>query len=88
MALKAGFTLKCLRATGKDHSLSELRFTNGLNVISGASDTGKSYILECIDFMYGSDKLPRRIEESKQYDFILLEIEDKSGKQYTLERKS
>src|SRR3954463_4372847 len=31
-----------------------VRFSPGLNVISGASDTGKSFLLEAMDFLLGA----------------------------------
>lgn len=35
-----------------------LNFTNGFNLIYGASDTGKTYILRCIYFIFGGNDLP------------------------------
>ena len=39
----------------KDYGTSVLELTDGLNIIHGPSNTGKSLILECLDFMYGGD---------------------------------
>ncbi len=60
-------------------------FKYGLNIITGASDTGKSYIIECIDYLFGAEKQPKDIAESLNYKYLLLEI--KIGDQiYTLKR--
>lgn len=53
---------------------SEFSFSSGLNVICGASDTGKSFLAESIDFMLGGSKL-RQIPERTPYDEIQLELE-------------
>jgi hypothetical protein len=42
--MKNGFQLRFLRVSGKGKKPAELEFRPGLNVISGASNTGKSYI--------------------------------------------
>ena len=34
-----------------------VEFQSGLNVICGASDTGKSFIVESIDFLLGAKKM-------------------------------
>lgn len=40
--------------SGKD-TVSELSLSSGLNVIYGPSNTGKSLILECLDFLFGGE---------------------------------
>lgn len=62
-----------------------LEFAPGLNGIYGASDTGKSIILETIDFILGSSKLVRDVPERSGYDRVRLVI--KTGENLlTLER--
>lgn len=81
-----GFQLRALRATGKGKPPAEVLFGPGFNVISGASNTGKSYILQCIDFMLGGTKRPKRIKESTGYESLFLEFEDHSHRAHQLER--
>ena len=57
---------------GRDKK-SDVNLINGVNVICGASDTGKSYLAEAIDYMLGGSKL-RPIPEADKYDRIMLEI--------------
>jgi hypothetical protein len=61
-------------------------FGHGLNVIYGASETGKSFILEVLDFMLGASGDLRDIPERVGYDRIFLGIEDSGGETLTLER--
>jgi hypothetical protein len=59
----------------------------GLNVIAGPSDTGKSFIAQCVDYALGSGNLPKEIPEAKGYSAVVLEIEaNRDQRAYTLER--
>lgn len=63
-----------------------LTFAPGLNVICGASETGKSLIVESIDFMLGQEEPARDIPEKEGYDRIRLAIESKGWPTLLLER--
>lgn len=78
-------TLRHLCFTGPDKDPAILKFGPGLNLIYGASETGKSFVLEAIDFMLGAKQL-REIPERDGYDRIWLGIELEGGEQFTLER--
>lgn len=82
----SGFHLETLRITGKDKPDATIDLTAGLNVVSGPSDTGKSYILQCINFMLGSSRPPKPFDENKGYTFAYLTIRPLSGERLTLER--
>lgn len=81
-----GFILKRLQITGKGKENAEIIFKSGLNIISGASDTGKSYILQCIDFVLGSKTAPEDIPQSKGYGSICLEASFGVSNIFTLRR--
>lgn len=82
-----GFIILKLKLTGKDIPTAEIDFKRGVNVITGASNTGKSFILNCIDYMFGAGEIPKSIPEAKPYDSISLTIESNSKhKQYHLKR--
>lgn len=81
-----GFELRELRITGPGKIDAEISFTAGLNVVSGPSDTGKSYLVETIDFMLGGQTPPRQVPESVGYERAHLVIETKSGDRYELTR--
>ena len=52
---------------------SSVRFAEGVNVICGASDTGKSFLAEAIDFMLGGSSL-KEIPERVPYGSATLDI--------------
>ncbi|MEG5036058.1 AAA family ATPase [Microcoleus sp. AT3-D2] len=65
-----------------------LEFQTGLNVICGASDTGKSFIVEAIDFLLGAQDPLRHIPERDGYDRARLVLEPTDGEVFTLERST
>ncbi|WP_456386882.1 AAA family ATPase [Desulfolithobacter sp.] len=69
-----GFHLARLALTGPDVEDAEVRFGPGLNVITGPSDTGKTYILQCIDFLLGARDAPEEIPEASNYEIAILDI--------------
>jgi hypothetical protein len=86
--MKYGFALRRLALTGPGKPAAELRFARGLNVIAGPSDTGKSFVLECIDYALGAGDAPEAIPEAEGYTLVSLEIEANAADQhrYTIER--
>ena len=46
-----GFYIKQISVDYED-SNDVINFENGLNIIRGPSNTGKSMVLKCIDFLY------------------------------------
>jgi len=63
----------------------DLAFVPGVNVICGASDTGKSFLAESIDFMLGGSSL-KEIPERVGYGEIGLEIATSEGENWFLQR--
>ncbi|MBA9068525.1 hypothetical protein FHR71_002266 [Methylobacterium sp. RAS18] len=60
----------------KDASVS---FKSAANIIAGESDTGKSYLLHCIDYIFGADDLRKRIPQAEPYSRLLVEFENSEG---------
>ena len=85
-AATPGFRLRFLGFYGPQKQPSSVTFGPGLNVIYGASNTGKSFIVEAIDFMLGGKPPLRDIPERVGYDLILLGLETLDGKPFTLWR--
>jgi hypothetical protein len=75
MSDRAGITLKRLAITGQHADASELKFANALNVLYGASNTGKSFALRTIDFMLGSSTPLPGITERQPYDRAWLALD-------------
>ena len=57
----------------------------GVNVICGASDTGKSFLAESIDFMLGGSDL-REIPERDRYAELALDLAASNGEAWRLRR--
>lgn len=72
------FYLKKLTITGENKKPSSITFEKGLNIIHGISDTGKTCVLKCIDFVFGGkNKYP--IPEIHGYDTVALQITTENG---------
>ncbi|MCB0623037.1 MAG: AAA family ATPase [Saprospiraceae bacterium] len=80
--------LRHLVFTGSRKEPAGIEFAHGLNVIYGASETGKSFLLEALDFMLGSSTGLRDIPERVGYDTVFLGMEDSNGQTFTLERST
>jgi len=81
-----GFLIRTIRAIGANLPKAEVTFQDGLNVITGASETGKTYILQCIDYMLGGQTPPKDVDEGKGYETLLLEYEVRGSGKAVLER--
>jgi AAA domain len=81
-----GFCLRHLVFLGPQREPAHLAFGPGLNVIYGASDTGKSFVVEAIDFMLGGKPPLRDIPERIGYDRVLLGIETFTEDAFTIFR--
>lgn len=84
--IKPGFVIKKLQLTGYGQKPAIIQLEKGLNLITGPSDCGKSYIFQCINYMLGASTIPKQIPEAKYYEDALLEIFDYQGNPYTLQR--
>ncbi|MBZ4329739.1 MULTISPECIES: AAA family ATPase [Myxococcaceae] len=85
--MKFGFALRRLSLTGPGKLPAEVVFTRGLNVIAGPSETGKSFIAQCVDYALGGGEEPKDIPEAEGYTTVLLEIESNPDhRTYKLER--
>ena len=59
--------------SGKTDSIIELK--NGVNIIYGPSNTGKTYIVKCIDYMFGSKIEPIDVSTGYQYIKIIVKTQ-------------
>lgn len=78
------FQLRGIVFHGMDRD-SRLLFFPGVNVICGASDTGKSFLAESIDFMLGGSEL-RSISERASYSEIALQLSVDDAEHWRLHR--
>ena len=75
-----------IRLTGKQKPDALIRFKPGPNVVSGDSDTGKSYLLRCIDYVLGAQEMTKVIDEAAGYELVWLELKNADDQTLTLER--
>jgi hypothetical protein len=80
--------LRHLCFAGPNREPASISFGTGLNVVYGASETGKSFILEALDFMLGSGADLRDIPERVGYDRIFLGVEHGDAETFTIERST
>ena len=62
-----------------------IEFAEGLTIIYGGSNAGKSYSLQVLDFMLGGSP-PDILEQGAEYTRVLLGLTLGDGRQVTLER--
>ena len=83
-----GFFISELQVIGTNKNLAKLSFSKGTNIISGASNTGKSFVFDCIDFAMGASDSPKEdIPEGKGYDTVILELGTYDNQFFTICRK-
>lgn len=78
----AGFYIEELVVSGKGNEPSIVKFSDGLNLIVGPSNTGKSHIIECIDYLFGFEpkkNKPFRFDPELGYDHFKLITQTPNG---------
>lgn len=70
----SNFILNRLLLSGNKVKDSNLTFKKGVNLITGGSDSGKTFAYELINFAFGAGGVPNEIKESKGYNIVYLEI--------------
>lgn len=75
-----------IRLSGPDVEDASVKFGPGPNVIAGESDTGKSYLLHCLDYIFGAEELKKRIPQAEFYDELKVEFQNTAGDYLTLVR--
>jgi hypothetical protein len=81
-----GIRLRHLTFTGPSTEPAELKFQDGLNIIYGASNTGKSFATKAVLFMLGAAKGLPETEEIAAYDACWLGLTLPDGRDITLYR--
>jgi hypothetical protein len=71
--------LRHLAFTGPQDAERTLQFAEGLNLLYGASNTGKSFTTKAIDYMLGASRALPDISERRPYDRIWLGITTGDG---------
>lgn len=69
-----GIRLRHLIFTGPNIEPAKLEFVDGLNIVYGASNTGKSFASEAVLFMLGAVKELSKNDEIKPYDAVWMGV--------------
>ena len=80
------FHIKHFAASGDQVNYSSVTFEDGVNFIVGPSNTGKSYIIGCINFMFGSKETPFSMADTG-YNTVSMTLESDDGHTLTATRK-
>jgi DNA repair exonuclease SbcCD ATPase subunit len=71
---------------GPKKKIAKIKFGSGLNLIFGPSNTGKSSVLDALDFMLGRERALKEIPQHEGYDQVLLGIEFSNEEKFTFIR--
>lgn len=80
------FHISRISASGEQVEYSSISFKDGVNFIVGPSNTGKSYVIGCIDFMFGGKEVPFTRDDTG-YDTISMTLESDDGDTIIATRK-
>jgi DNA repair ATPase RecN len=72
--------------SGPDRADAAVYFEKGANVVQGGSNTGKSYIVQCLKFALGANTPPKPINESQGYTTLKVKFVHDDGRSFTIER--
>lgn len=73
------FYIKQIILSGRHAQEAIIELDKGLNIVYGPSNTGKSYIAECINFMFGSSAKSLRIDKDTGYDCVHMLVSTTKG---------
>lgn len=80
------FYMKSIGASGPKVEYSQVTFDAGVNILHGPSNSGKSYVINCINFMFGASEVPfTRL--STGYDTIHMTMESLDGRTVQMTRR-
>ncbi|QDT67922.1 hypothetical protein MalM25_08310 [Planctomycetes bacterium MalM25] len=68
--MSSGFYIRRISVVGTALPEASLSFEDGLSVIVGASETGKTYVVDCLDYVFGARTPPKAIPEAVGYTHI------------------
>ncbi|WP_124060521.1 ATP-binding protein [Gordonibacter sp. Marseille-P4307] len=83
----SGFYIKQICASGEGVRPSSIDFNRGVNIVHGVSNTGKTLVISCIDFMLGAKGSVPFDKDGTGYDTVSMVIADESGTELRASRK-
>ena len=77
------FYFEKLIVSGGAHEASVIEFGSGVNFILGPSNTGKTMVMECIDYALGfqprKDRPSKIVENNNGYEYVTLHLKTPRG---------
>lgn len=80
------FYIKSIGASGPKVEYSQVTFDEGVNILHGPSNSGKSYVINCINFMFGASEVPFT-RESTGYNTIHMTLESLDARTVQMTRR-
>lgn len=65
---------------------ADISFGAGANILSGESDTGKSFLVHCLDYVLGAKVLKKKFDLMTRYTVLFVEFVNDKSEKLTLER--
>ncbi len=81
-----GITISKVAVTGSGKPDATLVFAPGLNVVAGASNTGKTYAWQLVDFLLGATRSPKTIPYAVGYSHAYIELLSRDSSVMTIAR--
>lgn len=78
--------IQSIIVSGPELADAAVFFEKGANVVQGGSNTGKSYIVQCIKFALGATTPPKPIKESRGYTTVTVKFVHDDGRFFTVVR--
>ncbi|CAN5365965.1 ATP-binding protein [soil metagenome] len=80
------FQLRRVVVRGPGQPDAGLSFHSGANILAGLSDTGKSYLVHCLDYIFGAKKMTKQFPEAQAYTQLYVQFANDEGEPLTLYR--
>jgi hypothetical protein len=80
----SSFFFKEVSAEGQGKRKATINLINGVNIICGPSNTGKSHVLACVDYIFGAEDVP--FQEALGYNNISATLVTDTGFELTIDR--
>ena len=81
----SGYYISEITASGRGVRTSTIQFRQGVNIVYGPSNTGKSMIVKIIDYMFGGDGCPANPNKTGYSDFQM-RLRDDCGHEVSVAR--
>lgn len=79
------FFVRSISAFSPDGKVSSIDFEQGVNIISGPSNTGKTMVVGCIDYLFGGSREPFD-PQVEGYNSVSMELVSSDGELLTVHR--